>query len=66
MNDEEPKVLGRKDWTDTMTLQIVEAAYEILKVGGDLDPEAVAKMTVQELLEAITPNKLRLKLEPSE
>lgn len=60
---EEPTVLNRKKWVDTIELQLVRASYEILKTGGDAPPDIIAKMSVQELLEMITSNKLRLKLE---
>jgi len=60
---EEPVVLGKKKWVDTIELQLVSAAYEILKVHGDVTPNMIADMTVRELLEVVTPNKLRLKLE---
>jgi len=60
---EEIAVLGRKKFVDTIELQLVQAAYEVLKVGGDVPPETIADMTVRELLELVTPNKLRLKLE---
>jgi len=62
---EESEVLGigKKKWSDTIALQAVSASYEILKVGGDLSPEDIMGMTVQKLLEMVTPNKLRLKLE---
>ena len=62
---EEPEVfgIGNKKWSDTIALQAVSASYEILKVGGQVTPEEIMGMTVQELLEKVTPNKLRLKLE---
>lgn len=60
---EEPTVLNRKKWADTIALQLVRASYEILKTGGDAPPDMIANMSVQELLELITSNKLRLKLE---
>lgn len=60
---EEPTVLNRKKWSDTIALQLVRASYEILKTGGDAPPDMIANMSVQELLELITSNKLRLKLE---
>lgn len=62
---EEQEVLGNgiKKWSDTIALQAVSASYEILKVGGDVSPDKIMSMTVQELLEKVTPNKLRLRLE---
>jgi len=54
---------GTKKWSDTIALQAVSASYEILKVGGAVSPDEVMEMTVRELLEKVTPNKLRLKLE---
>lgn len=60
---EESTVLNRKKWVDTIELQLVRASYEILKTGGDAPPDIIANMSVQELLELITSNKLRLKLE---
>lgn len=54
---------GNKKWSDTIALQAVSASYEILKVGGAVTPDEVMEMTVKELLEKVTPNKLRLKLE---
>jgi len=60
---EEPAVLGRKKWVDTIQLQLVSASYEVLKTGGEAPPDFIADMTVRELLELVTPNKLRLKLE---
>jgi len=60
---EEPVVLGQKKWVDTIQLQLVSASYEVLKTRGEAPPDVIAGMTVRELLEMITPNKLRLKLE---
>jgi hypothetical protein len=60
---EESTVLGQKKWVDTIELQLVRASYEILKTGGDAPPDMIANMSVQELLELITSNKLRLTLE---
>lgn len=59
----ESEVFGPKKWADTIALQIMSAAFEISKSGGSVSPEEISKMTVRELLEVITPNKLRLKLE---
>lgn len=59
----EKPVLGKKNFDDTIALQLVNAAYEILKVGGCLSPEKISEMTVKDLLDTITPNKLRLRLE---
>ena len=63
--NEEVDVFGNasKKWSDTIALQAVSASYEILKVGGAVTPDEVMEMTVKELLEKVTPNKLRLKLE---